>query len=143
LVKAVNSETGEVLYGMISVKNFEIKYVFNSGFAPTSKSTISVLNANERATAIQAFIDYELARLNELKVYDYTALTTDQANRFVKFSRDLPEVRQAVEAELKTAQASGLRVNQKSMRPMYATKRKDNAIGAVISSQRSIKRTLP
>lgn len=117
LVKAVNSETGEVLYGMISVKNFEIKYVFNSGFAPTSKSTISVLNANERATAIQAFIDYELARLNELKVYDYTALSTEQANRFVKFSQDLPEVRQAVEAQLKTAQAEWIKGESK----VYAT----------------------
>jgi len=98
IIKSVSTE-GAVLYGMVTVEQFQVKNVFASAW-DNHKGTVSKIEPNERAAAIQAFIEYESSALKGLEKFDYSALSKDEMARVAKFSQVLPEVRKAVNDQL-------------------------------------------
>lgn len=107
LVKNINPQKGSQVYGMVSVQKFQVARFFATTFAPTGGEII-VLEPNERAAAIDAFVQFELEQLNNLKLFDYSLVSPSDYKSVARFSSVLPEVREAVEAKLKVAQDNWL-----------------------------------
>lgn len=107
IVKNINPQKGNQVYGMVSVQKFQVACFFATTVAPTGGEII-VLEPNERAAAIDAFVQFEIEQLNNLKLFDYSLVSPSDYKRVARFSSVLPEVREAVEAKLKVAQGDWL-----------------------------------
>ncbi len=103
IIKTSNPEKGALFYGIVSVENFQIGYKYANSFN-SSVGNLEFIQPNERATAIQAFADFELERLTSAKIFDYGLLSTSDYQDIARFSSVFPEVREKVEEQLKAAQ---------------------------------------
>lgn len=107
IVKTSNPEKGAMFYGIVSVNDGNISYKYANSFN-SSVGNLEFIQPNERAAAIQAFVDFELERLESAKIFDYGSLSRSDYLDIARFSSVFPEVREAVESKLKAVQENWL-----------------------------------
>lgn len=122
IVKAVNHEKGLTFYGIVSVKEFKLERKFSSPYN-VSMGDVTVIKPNERVAAIAAFVQYEIDRLEKLKVFDYAVLSPFDYKDIARFSDVIPEVREAVEEQLKAGKENWL--NGTTSTPVFEIRHKE------------------
>ena len=107
IIKTVNAEKGESFFGIVVVSGGQVSRTYANSFN-AAIGDIQPIQPRERADAINAFVQYEVDKLEKLKIFDYALLAPSDLQDVARFSKQLPEVREEVEKRIKAVQENWL-----------------------------------